>query len=75
VSDFGGWVSALFIGLLCYLLGIKVVPGVFGKVLEIVGIVLLVVAAILFVLWVVGLITGGTAIAALAAPGLSLAML
>lgn len=56
----GGWIAALILGIVLVLVA-PMVPPPGGRIVKIIGIVLLVVALILFVLWLVGLLAGGTA--------------
>lgn len=65
IGGLGGWVAALIIGLICYLVAPHVPPPA-STILRIIGIVLLVVALVLFLIWIVGLLTGSGGVAALA---------
>ncbi len=60
-TSLGGWIGALIVGLLLYYVG-PLAPGKIGEVLWRVGIVFLIVAVILLVLWLVGLVTGSAVV-------------
>jgi hypothetical protein len=57
--NLGGWIAALIIGVILLVVAPHVPPPG-GKIMRIIGIVLCVVAAVLFVLWLVGVLTGAT---------------
>lgn len=61
VTGLGGWIAALVVGLICYLVSPHT-PHPVSAVLRIIGIVCLVVAVVLFALWLIGLLTGSAVV-------------
>jgi hypothetical protein len=58
----GSWIICLILGLVAVLCA-PLIPNVLAaRIVKIIGIVLLVLAAVLFLLWVIGLLAGGTAV-------------
>lgn len=57
----GGWVGALIVGVVLLLIA-PYIPEPGGRICRIIGIVLCVVAVVLFLLWLVNALTGATVV-------------